>query len=92
MWLLSGIVVLCYMLAWYALSLFVRDASVVDIAWGPGFLLIAVITLLGNSSFSAIQLLVTGLVAVWAARLAVHIGKRKIGSPKDWRYVNWRKT
>jgi steroid 5-alpha reductase family enzyme len=74
---------------WF-LSLKLRDSSIVDIFWGTGFEIAALVyaLLVGNlSTRGAIALL---LVIVWGVRLTVHIGWRNIGSGEDKRYARWR--
>jgi steroid 5-alpha reductase family enzyme len=76
----------------WLLSLRLRDASIVDIAWGPFFLLqAAVYAVLRPDGFDGRQLLVLGLVAVWAVRLATHIAARHAGKGEDDRYARWRR-
>ena len=75
----------------WAFSLRLRDTSIVDIFWGPFFLLQAVIyAALRPSGFDERQLLVLGLVAVWSIRLASHIASRHAGKGEDARYARWR--
>jgi len=74
----------------WLLSLALRDASIVDICWGPAFLLAALVTLQSLETVSPRALTVTGLVALWAARLALHLGRRNIGHGEDPRYAAWR--
>jgi steroid 5-alpha reductase family enzyme len=76
----------------WLLSLRMRDTSIVDIAWGPFFLLqAAVYAALRPEGFDGRQLLVLGLVAVWAVRLATHIAARHAGKGEDERYARWRR-
>lgn len=75
----------------WLLSLRLRDASIVDIFWGPFFLLQAVIyAALRPDGFDGRQLLVLALVAVWSVRLATHIASRHAGKEEDERYARWR--
>ena len=75
----------------WALSLRLRDTSIVDIFWGPFFLLQAAIyAALRPSGFDERQLLVLGLVAIWSVRLATHIASRHAGKGEDSRYARWR--
>jgi steroid 5-alpha reductase family enzyme len=77
--------------ALWLVSLLLRDASIVDIFWGPGFILVGAfyaITISGAPSPRGI--LVFGLVTIWGLRLALHIGIRNAGAGEDFRYRKWR--
>jgi steroid 5-alpha reductase family enzyme len=77
--------------ALWIVSLVIGDASIVDIFWGPGFVLVGGASLLsfpGNPG--ARGLLVVGLATIWAVRLALHIGIRNAGTGEDFRYQKWR--
>jgi steroid 5-alpha reductase family enzyme len=87
----AAIAVFLYMTAVFAAALLVRDNSIVDIAWGPGFILVGLLTLLIGKRFEPRQLLVTTLVTIWGLRLAIHIFRRKRGRGEDFRYANWRR-
>jgi steroid 5-alpha reductase family enzyme len=87
----SAIAVFVYMTVLFAAALLKKDNSVVDIAWGPGFVLIAVLTLLIGKTFEARQVLATTLVAVWGIRLGVYLYSRNRGRGEDFRYAKWRR-
>ncbi len=75
----------------WLVSLAVRDSSIVDIAWGPLILLIGVTYYLATAEPGSRARLMVALVALWAVRLAVHIGARNLGHGEDFRYAAWRK-
>jgi steroid 5-alpha reductase family enzyme len=75
----------------YLISLIAKDASIVDVFWGLGFILIAAIPLFRYESISNVQFMTALLVYIWGFRLTYHIGRRKIGKPEDYRYAQWRK-
>lgn len=75
--------------AWI-LSLARRDAGVMDILWGPGFLFLGLAVWAGAGGASARGALLLFLVAVWGLRLAWHIARRSAGRPEDFRYRGWR--
>jgi steroid 5-alpha reductase family enzyme len=82
--------VVVYMLAIWAASLVKRDASIVDIGWGPGFAAIAWITgsLAGGGPRAS---LVTALATLWGLRLGLHLLVRAWGAPEDPRYQAMRR-
>ena len=60
--------------------------SVIDVIWGLGFVLVALVSaVLGDGSLG-IRLLMLGLVGAWGLRLAIHIGRRARGKGEDPRY------
>jgi len=69
-----------YMTAVWLLSLRLRDASIADVFWGPGFALVALLSA-GISAPSPRGVLLASLTSLWGLRLALHIGRR-------W----WKKT
>jgi len=87
----SALFVSGYMLSLWVLSTRKRDASVVDPAWGPGFLGIAVVALLASGSAPTRARLATALVAVWALRLGIHLAWRARGAAEDPRYAAMRR-
>jgi len=89
---LAVLIVFWYMLALYLTALVRRDNSILDIAWGPGFLIIALATLWWHEPDGILPLIATVLVAVWALRLAVHILMRNWGRAEDWRYAELRRS
>lgn len=85
----AAIAVAAAMFLLWLVSLAVRDASIVDITWGPLFVLIAWVGYaVGNGSPPA--LLLAFLTTAWGLRLAIHIGRRNIGHGEDPRYVRMR--
>jgi steroid 5-alpha reductase family enzyme len=87
---LALVVALAYMTLAWLLSVVRRDASVVDVFWGPGFLVMAALYALVGNGYAGRKALVLLLVAVWAARLAVHIYARNHGRGEDYRYRAFR--
>jgi steroid 5-alpha reductase family enzyme len=90
MFLISALVILGMMILLWLVSLTLKNASIVDIFWGPGFVLVAWVNYLMSPFSSPAKLLMTILVTIWGLRLALHIGMRNWGKPEDFRYVKWR--
>ncbi len=71
-------------------SLKIKDNSIVDVFWGFGFMIIAVLAFF-QSERAMPEMLITGLVLLWWIRLTSHIGFRKLREWKeDPRYAKWR--
>jgi steroid 5-alpha reductase family enzyme len=84
--------VLALMLATFALSLPLRDASIADIAWGLAFVDVAWVAAAVAGGDAARTALSVVLVTVWGLRLALHIAYRKAQHPgEDPRYGAMRR-
>ncbi|MDO8915990.1 MAG: DUF1295 domain-containing protein [Coriobacteriia bacterium] len=87
--------VFVYMTAWFVAAMIVRRNDIVDIAWGLGFIVIAVWLLLRLGPAPSMRLYIaSALVFVWGARLAWHITRRNLrpGKTEDARYAEWRRS
>ena len=81
--------VFLFMTAFFLVAYLRKRIDSVDIAWGLGFVLIAVATALHRPSFRSYVIAL--IVAVWGVRLAVHIGLRARGKKEDPRYIELTK-
>ena len=70
----------------WMISVVRRDVSIVDSFWSLLILLCVGVYLAASGSGGPRSLLVLGLVAAWALRLAAHIAIRNHGEPEDRRY------
>jgi steroid 5-alpha reductase family enzyme len=75
------------MLVLWAWSLVRRDASIVDLYWGPGFFVIALVAgALASGGAPSRRLLVVTLVGIWGLRLGAYLSWRNWGRGEDFRY------
>ncbi len=86
-----AITVFIYMSLLYTLSLIIKRTDIVDIGWGIGFILIALISLLSQDLLTNRMVLVFFLVLIWGLRLTLHIYSRNRGKDEDYRYVQFKK-
>ncbi|HCS39806.1 MAG TPA: hypothetical protein DIW44_09520 [Anaerolineaceae bacterium] len=87
----AGAVIFGLMFVLWVLSLLLKNASIVDIFWGFGFVIYAwVYFLLTPDGFFVRKLLIVGLATIWGLRLTLHILTRNWGKPEDFRYQKWR--
>lgn len=72
-------------------ALRVGKHAVVDVAWGLGFAVIALVSLGLSTAFDdgdpGRRLLIAALTVIWGLRLATHIGLRSRGHGEDPRYA-----
>ncbi|MFC1627684.1 DUF1295 domain-containing protein [Gemmatimonadota bacterium] len=80
-----------FMTVIFLAALIIRDNSIVDIAWGIGFVLIAIVTRMSGGEPATLSTIVTVLVTLWGLRLALYIAVRKKGEGEDFRYAKWRR-
>ncbi len=88
--LLIGVALLLYFHVWYLISLLFKDFGVVDMAWGPGFFLVGLLSIYPFQEINPQQILVVTMVGIWALRLFAYIFLRH-KKKEDWRYAKWRK-
>lgn len=70
----------------------IKNNSIVDIFWGLGFVLSSWVVFLIQGDYHTVKVVGNLMVTFWGVRLFVHIGRRNIGKPEDFRYQNWRKA
>ena len=75
----------------WTISLVLRDASIADMFWGPGFVLVAAANIWWVGSLDPRGILILTIVTIWAARLTVHLFSRwrRVGH-EDRRYAAMR--
>ena len=88
---LSAAAVAVLMVAVWALSIRLRDVSIVDPVWGPAFVVVALVAALAGSGDAARRWLLLAMTAAWGLRLGLHLARRKLGERKeDRRYAVMR--
>lgn len=89
---LTFTVVVAALTALWLVSLFTRDASLVDIFWGPGFVIVASIAAALGAGPAPRRVLVWTLTAIWGLRLGAHLLRRNWGAGEDYRYAAMRRS
>lgn len=74
---------------WVA-SLVKRDAGIIDVFWGLGFVAVAWLALGVTPRATPRAWLVVALVTLWGLRLSLHIAWRNRGQGEDYRYAAMR--
>jgi steroid 5-alpha reductase family enzyme len=74
----------------WLISLRLEDASIADVCWGLGFVLLASLYCLQSPTLTPRSWLVAALVTIWGARLSLHIFRRNHGKGEDPRYQAMR--
>lgn len=86
----AGAIALLMITTWLV-SLLLTDASIVDIIWGFGFVVVAFTAALVGDGFVDRRYVLLSLVAVWGLRLSSYLAWRNLGHGEDYRYVAMRK-
>ncbi len=90
--LVAAIAIAVLMLSMWVLSVVLKNASIVDIVWGLGFVMVAwVVRLSTDQGDSARQNLLVAMTTIWGLRLAIHLFVRNHGNGEDYRYRAMRK-
>lgn len=86
-----GILLLIYFFVIFIAAQILKNNSIVDSFWGPGFFLVALYTFLVSENKGLRAIIVSLLVTIWSFRLFTHITIRNWNKPEDYRYINMRK-
>jgi len=86
----TGLTLFVLMTVLWLISLALKNASIVDIFWGIGFIIVTWMAFALTQGYLPRKQLVATLVTIWGLRLAIHIRIRNWGKPEDFRYAKWR--
>ncbi len=77
----------------FILSILMKRNDIADIAWGVGFILIAVFLIKEKRpSITDIEIVVYSLVVIWGLRLSLYLLSRTFRKQEDFRYRKWREA
>lgn len=76
----------------YLLALRLKNAAVVDIGWGLGFIVVGMVLLITTQAVNPAAVVIYCLINLWGLRLTGHLAARVLGQPEDWRYAAMRKA
>jgi steroid 5-alpha reductase family enzyme len=88
--LIGLVVILAVVTLVWILSVRLRDASIADVFWGLGFVLLAWLYCFLSPALTRRSWLVAVLISLWGVRLSVHIFHRNHGQGEDRRYQAMR--
>lgn len=87
----SALVIAVVMVVTWMLSVALKNASIVDIVWGLGFVAVGWTSFAVGDGDSGRAIVLAVLVTLWGLRLAIHLAVRNIGHGEDYRYRAMRK-
>ena len=73
-------------------SVCITNASIVDIFWGVGFVVVNTFYVFHLDKIEPRNIVLSILVAIWGLRLAIYLAFRNIGKGEDFRYQEFRKN
>lgn len=76
------------MTIWYVVSVVKKRNDIADVAWGLGFILVALLNFFLNPTGKAVVSLL--LISIWGVRLALHIYQRNKNKKEDKRYQQFK--
>ncbi len=92
----GALFVFIYMTLWYIVSLMAKRTDLVDVAWGLGFILLAMLILVSYENASVRPILVSLLVFAWGMKVSLRAYLKNGGGTEDSRYrelrARWRRN
>ena len=79
------------MVTTWLVSVVRRDASIVDIVWGFGFVAVSWVLVASLEADRPRQFLLAALTSIWGLRLAGYLARRNLGKGEDFRYQAMRR-
>jgi steroid 5-alpha reductase family enzyme len=86
----SWFLVMAFMFLVFILAQILKDNSIIDIAWGLGFVLVAWFLFFFYPPAYPRKVILLLLVSIWGIRLAAYIFLRRRGKAEDFRYRAFR--
>ncbi len=85
------IVIMIVMTLLWIVSVIIKNASIADIFWGLGFVIVSGYYFLNSPGNVTRKILLMSLAAVWGLRLSIYIAWRNLGKGEDFRYSEFRR-
>jgi steroid 5-alpha reductase family enzyme len=87
---LGLLVVMVMMTILWIVSVFIKNASIVDPFWGMGFVVLAFYYYFQTSGWGTRKIILVVLVCLWGLRLSIYLARRNWGKGEDFRYRQFR--
>jgi len=85
------LVIMALMSMLWIISVIIKNASIVDIFWGFGFVAATVFYFLKTGDQNIRKVVIVTIVTIWGLRLSAYLAWRNLGKGEDFRYQNFRK-
>ncbi len=86
-----AIAIAILMFSTWVVSVVVKNASIVDIVWGLGFVVVGWVSFAVGDGDDTRGWVLAVLVSLWGLRLAGYLARRNLGHGEDYRYRAMRK-
>jgi steroid 5-alpha reductase family enzyme len=86
------LVIMTMMSVLWISSIIIKNASIVDIFWGFGFVVASAFYFLKTGDSNIRKVIIVTIVTIWGLRLSAYLAWRNIGKGEDYRYRNFRKN
>lgn len=80
-WLQICIFECIYMVLLFFIGILIKDNSKIDVAWGIGYVFIAIYSFITFSDQTPRQIVSLVCICIWGLRLSLHILERGCGGP-----------
>lgn len=90
-WLNGFVLSMVLLTVLWIVSVFLKNASIIDPFWGFGFVVLVFYYLYATGNDSPRVILLTSLVSIWGLRLSAYLLWRNIGHGEDYRYQEFRR-
>ena len=91
LYLRAGVITGVLLTVVWLLSLWRRDAGIMDVFYPLAVALPIVILVTRRGTWSEHEIFLVALLLLWSVRMSLHIGLRSVGHAEDGRYAAWRR-
>lgn len=88
----TAVAIALLMTSVWMLSVYQRNAAIVDVFWGLGFAIVALVGFYVGGGHNPRATLITALTVIWGVRLALYLAWRNHGQGEDYRYQAMRRS
>lgn len=86
----NALVLFTFFTLFFIIAQIKKNNGIADMAWGLGFVVVAVSSLIFSQNGNRLSITISILVLSWGFRLFFHISLRNWNKPEDYRYVQMK--
>lgn len=88
----ASLIIILLMTILWIISVTIKNASIVDLFWGIGFVIVNTFYVIMSGDIYSRKVLLLILVTIWGLRLSTYLTLRNIGKEEDFRYQEFRRN